>query len=627
MPEEIKYHPILQRQINKFLPETYLQDEKITFFLELINNQYNNADLDKSFADHAFFISEREYEQILKEQQETNFNLSNSIKQLKKIITDLEPDQYLFLNPHSDNIDELIDVLQNIVTKSMHNEQNMKIVADSTNNFIIRTDIQGKITWLNKAFENFTGYTLEEVRGKTPGSFLVGAETDPTISKMFRAAINSIKPLNVRVKNYTKGGILYECDVQLNPIIDKRNNHIGFVSIQQIDMGTNILTSRLADANEDLVYQKKLYEEILDNIPIEMALVDKEKRYRFVNKSSIKNDAIRKWIIGKTDLEYVRERNRPEELGKLRMSNLEKIMLGDSTPEWIEEQILPDGSTKFIQRKYHMEPGSEYIIGYGLDVTKISKYTKELEGKNEELQISEKKLAEKNNELIKLNRDLDNFVYSTSHNLRSPITSIKGIVNILSDVELTQKENQFFLQQIIETADKLENTILDIIEYSKNSKTDNTISLIDIEKLARQAFSDNKYYFKDPIDFILECDINAPFYSDTNRITSILYNIISNAIKYSDNNKLERYLKMSIQINEENCVIEFKDNGIGMSEKTRLQAFKMFYRGSNQASGTGLGLFMVKEMLDMVAGQINLSSTLGEGTIIVLTLKNFDKWN
>lgn len=625
MSEENNYHKILQRQIRKSLPESYLQDANITAFLDLVSNHYKHIDVDKSFSEHAFSISEREYEQVLLEQKRTNLSLNNSIQKLKQVITDLEPNYSSQFSQDPRNIDDVIDVLKNIVAKSVVADENLKIIADATDNFIIRTDVWGKITWLNKAFKKFTGYSLEESIGKTPGSLLRGSETDPVITDMFRKAIVSIKPLNVRTINYTKGGIKYQCDINLSPLFDAKDMHVGFVAIQNLTMDTELLTSRLADANEDLIYQKKLYEEILDKIPIGIVLLDNEKRYRFINKSARKLANFPSEIIGMTDLDFFRKSNLPDKIAENRMLQIEKVLLGEDPPELTEKLNLPDGSSRFIEIRYHFEPGSKYVIGYGIDITDTVNYTKDLEAKNEELQISKQELREKYDELAKLNSDLDSFIYSTSHNLRSPLTSVQGIVNILVEDELPIEERLFFLNQIKEITTALEGTIIDIIEYSRNTRTDVENSLIDLEKLATNSFDVNKYYSNHSIDFSIEHHKEANFYSDLKRVTSILDNIISNAIKYIDKNKEKKEIKLKIKINEENCYIELEDNGIGMTQKVLEKAFNMFYRGSSQASGTGLGLFMVKEMLEKIGGQIDVSSAPGTGTKMFLTLKNFKK--
>ena len=427
MSEEIEYHKILQRQINKSLPESYRRDEKVASFLSLIDNHYKNADVDKSFSDHAFAVSEREYEQFLAEQREVNMLLSNSIQQIRQVITDLDPNHQTFPDNNSDSIDKIIVVLKKIVANSVHVEQNMKIIADSTSNFIIRADISGRITWVNKAFEKFTGYTLEEVIGKTPGSFLAGAETELDQTNLFRKAILELRQENIKITNYTKGGIKYRCNIQFTPIYDNSNNHIGFISIQQMEMGTELLTTRLADANKELIYQKKLYEEILDNIPVEIALLDMEKRYRFVNKAAIKSADIRSWIIGKNDLEYVSERKRPIDVAKQRMEYIEITMSGFQAPDWTEKQILADGSSKFVERRYFMQPGSKYVIGYGLDVTNLVNYTSELEIKNKELSESTE-LLDRTEKIAKIGRFKRNI-------LTGEIIASAGLLEILGITE------------------------------------------------------------------------------------------------------------------------------------------------------------------------------------------------
>ncbi len=186
---------------------------------------------------------------------------------------------------------------------------------------------------------------------------------------------------------------------------------------------------------------------------------------------------------------------------------------------------------------------------------------------------------------------------------------------------LTTLDRLFFIQSINKTVEKLDGTILDIIDYSRNSHNEIQLSSIDIKELVTQSFSERKFTNIN-VDFSVECDSNAAFTSDSKRVISVIDNVISNSLKYSDSNKEKQYLKVKIQINDHACVIQLEDNGIGMSEEALANAFIMFYRGTNKVSGSGLGLYIVKEILDKIEGTVKLVSEIGVGTTTIITLKN-----
>ena len=231
-------------------------------------------------------------------------------------------------------------------------------------------------------------------------------------------------------------------------------------------------------------------------------------------------------------------------------------------------------------------------------------------------------VIEKNKQLEKLNSNLDGFVYSASHNLRSPLTSIKGIVDILLNHDLSPEKSRFFISEINKSIDKLDSTIFDIIEYSKNTHDSINVSIVDIESLIRNSFAQNMHYNKTDIELRVNAEISSPFTSDYKRVGSLVDNVISNAIKYNDAKKTHSYINAHIHIDELECIILIEDNGIGMSEETLKKAFKMFYRGTNNVAGSGLGLFIVQEIIDKIGGKIEMESTIDVGTKITIHLKN-----
>jgi signal transduction histidine kinase len=115
---------------------------------------------------------------------------------------------------------------------------------------------------------------------------------------------------------------------------------------------------------------------------------------------------------------------------------------------------------------------------------------------------------------------------------------------------------------------------------------------------------------------------NTPFYTDERRLKSIVHNIMSNSVKYSDPSKEACWLRISIEMNPSECILAFSDNGKGISSENQSRVFEMFYRASSERSGSGLGLYIVKEMTERIGGSIELTSELGVGTTLRLTLPN-----
>jgi signal transduction histidine kinase len=246
-----------------------------------------------------------------------------------------------------------------------------------------------------------------------------------------------------------------------------------------------------------------------------------------------------------------------------------------------------------------------YILVYGQEVTELKK--------------SEERLKHQNTELEKLNHELDQFVYSASHNLRAPLLSVKGLLTLIEQEEMEVPTRKLFIEEIHKSIQRLDGTIKDIIEYSKNARLDIQPSCIDLEQLIRNTHEDLKFYEGTTVSLELHLEQSAPFYSDERRLKSIVHNIMSNSVKYSDNQKDASWLKVEIETKESGCILSFTDNGKGIPPEYQSRVFDMFYRATSERSGSGLGLYIVKEMTERIGGTVRLESELGVGTSLRLT--------
>ena len=245
--------------------------------------------------------------------------------------------------------------------------------------------------------------------------------------------------------------------------------------------------------------------------------------------------------------------------------------------------------------------------------------------RHEQVRIEqEETLRTQNNELTKINRELDSFVYSVSHNLRSPLSSVLGLVNVamLDDQKGTEMVASYF-EMIGRNVSRLDAALQQILNYSRNARSEVDLSEINLEQIVRQSFAEMKYLEGHrEISKQIEIDSPVPFYSDAYRLSVILTNLISNAIKYSDESKAECFIQVAATITPERAIIHVRDNGIGIHPDYLPEIFNMFYRATEKSEGEGLGLYIVKEMLDRLHATATFSSTLREITDITLTIPN-----
>jgi PAS domain S-box-containing protein len=233
--------------------------------------------------------------------------------------------------------------------------------------------------------------------------------------------------------------------------------------------------------------------------------------------------------------------------------------------------------------------------------------------------ITEQKGVEE--ELKVRNAELDNFVYKVSHDLRAPLSSVLGLVN-LATLEGNDDNLADYVKIIGQKIKQLDNFISDVLSHSKNLKLDVKIEKIDLQLLIENSFKDLDY-LKGADTIIKHLDISSEaFFSDKWRIGEIFRNLISNSIKYRDFEKPNAEISIKVQTNPDRSIITFSDNGIGISVADQNKIFDMFYRASVQSDGSGLGLYIVKNAVEKIGGLLKITSQLGKGTTFELKLPN-----
>ena len=241
--------------------------------------------------------------------------------------------------------------------------------------------------------------------------------------------------------------------------------------------------------------------------------------------------------------------------------------------------------------------------------------------------IAERKMAEdrliaKNTELQTINSELDRFVYSTSHDLRSPLTSVLGLINISREEAGGSPELKMYLDMMEKSIHRLDNVIKSILDYSKSNRVKVNLEPLSMQTIYNEVLESISYIKgHETIQHISEIDSNTIFASDKIRITTIISNLINNAIKYRRHIP-DSYVKFTFKANGKEGVITVEDNGEGIPENKFQLIFEMFYRNSNSAEGSGLGLYIVKQNASKLNGTVDLKSTPGQGSKFTITIPN-----
>lgn len=226
----------------------------------------------------------------------------------------------------------------------------------------------------------------------------------------------------------------------------------------------------------------------------------------------------------------------------------------------------------------------------------------------------------KTQELRKINAELDNFVYSVSHDLRSPLMSIKGILSLVFTLEEIRPETANYLKLAEESVNRLDNTIQEILYYSRNARLDIVYEKVNVEELVKEILSDNRYVTDPPIQFHIDIDGDSTLQTDKTRLNTVLKNLIGNSVKYRNDRGEVPYVRFAMSESPKYYTLSVEDNGDGIPKKLQSKVFDMFYRGTRKSSGNGLGLYLCKEIVHKLNGTLSLSSEERKGTTMTIVL-------
>ncbi|MFM7768987.1 MAG: sensor histidine kinase, partial [Bacteroidota bacterium] len=225
----------------------------------------------------------------------------------------------------------------------------------------------------------------------------------------------------------------------------------------------------------------------------------------------------------------------------------------------------------------------------------------------------------KNEELQKINLELDHFVYSISHDLRAPLLSIKGIMHVLLNNNNLDTQTREFLNLADTSATRLDGTIQEILEYSRNSRLELKLEQVDLKELFMSAYTDLKFSIEEQVDFQINISGENTVQLDRARLNVLIKNIVGNSLKYKS---ADRNPFVHVDLRNANgwLDVSVRDNGEGISAEHLPHVFEMFYRATTNSVGTGLGLYICKEIVQKLGGRIQVNSVLNQGTEIHFTI-------
>lgn len=366
------------------------------------------------------------------------------------------------------------------------------------------------------------------------------------------------------------------------------------------------------ESEMQLTEQKRMYERILEQIPIDIVTFDKNLRYTYINSTAIKDPLIRKWLIGKSNPEYFKERGMDMQTALDRERILREALQKESKIETEETFIDRHGQVKHSIKgamPLYSDDGKELlcIIGYSLDITDI----READRKQKEYAV----------ELERRNEELKHFVNATSHDLKSPLR------NIASHLQLLERKNRGKLDEdsvslidhTVKSVKHLNQLINDIYQYSVADRNDNPEEITDLNEVFIQTIEQISGVVAER-HVQISCGKLPVLKMASAHASMIFSNLLGNAIKY--NTSATPTIEINCIDNAGEYVLYVKDNGIGISPKYGRQIFEIFKRlhTSDVYEGTGVGLAICKKIVETYGGRIWVKSEPEKGSTFFFSL-------
>ena len=229
-------------------------------------------------------------------------------------------------------------------------------------------------------------------------------------------------------------------------------------------------------------------------------------------------------------------------------------------------------------------------------------------------------LSAKNEELQKANEELDKFAYSVTHDIRGPIVSLMGALEIMKGAD-DVNEMRSVAEMMQVSVEKVNDFIENIHAYYNLKRGDLNIEEIDFNTLLNEVVPIHKVNATlNKVQIDTEVNQTEIFRNDKIVLQLVINNLLLNGIKYQRKEEPNKFVRITVKVEKGIAEIAIKDNGIGIDQQHLDDIFKMFFRATKESTGAGFGLYNVKDALNKIGGQVSVNSTVGAGSEFVVTI-------
>lgn len=485
------------------------------------------------------------------------------------------------------------------VTINKLKEERLRIlssIADVNINAVVICDKYGKVEWVNTSFERITGYSLKEMIGKSPGSILQGDETDPETITYLKQQIRAGEPFNCEILNYSKSNKKYWIRIQGQALKDRNGEVLKYFAIEEdISLEKKYF--------ENIKAEKVKYSNIIANMNMGLLEVDNNDVILLANQSFCE-------MSGYSINELIG--NKASDLLSNKKDKTIIALKNEKRKSGISDSYEVKANTKSGETKYWMISGAPNYNENGEVVGSIGVHLDITQQKSLELQKEQLLLR-----LEKQNEQLNEYAQIVSHDLKSPLRSIHSLISWIKEDNLKEFSEQTidYLKLIENKVEKMDHLIQGILTYSKMDTLDLSSEQIDVNDVVNNII--NIIHIPGNIEVRIN-NLLPTIIADKYRIQQLFQNLIGNAVTYID--KPNGLVEVDFSIEKKHYIFSIKDNGPGIAKENQEKIFKVFQSFTKNEKSTGIGLSIVKRIVDNYNGEIWIESQLTVGTTFFIKL-------
>ncbi len=486
------------------------------------------------------------------------------------------------------------------IEKELKDAREFLILAENLPQIIFTTGSDGLPDYLNQAFYEYTGLSDDEIKGVFGENFIYPGDLK-ALAVSWSDAVSKQEGLQQEIRIRHHSGEYRWNLIRFLPLLNGQHNPFKWIG-----SATDIHEAKISEEQQRLAASE--FRQLTESLPQIIWTATPEGKINYLNY---------KWY------EYT-----GQERGRINFDNW-VTLLHPEDQELVAEswQHAIANKEEYINeyRLRNKEGQFRWFLGKALPLFNTNGEVIKWFGSFTDIhdqKLQNKRLWLQNMQLNQINQYLDNFVHTAAHDLRAPIVNIKGLVSLLEDVNEEKKDQ--IVHNLKISSDRLDSTLQGMIQLIEaQSQTGDLSRNINVREVFTQILNDYKEELEEiehelDIDFSDCYNINfvLPYLKSTFR------NLISNSLKYRKEGEV---LKLTIKCRQEDdfLIFSYKDNGIGIDmARFGKNLFRPFRRFTSQASGKGIGMHIVNNMMVKTGGKIKVESTLGEGTTFTLYLKN-----